>query len=105
MPSNPPGIELPGLNLPDNSLPSSSANPSVAESNRADPAGHAADSTRTAYENWVHEFRNALGNVTIAASAAKSELAAHPELQASALMRQIEDGCDRCLRLLRTMPR
>jgi len=53
----------------------------------------------------VHEFRNALGNITIAASAAKSELAEHQYPQASVLMRQIEEGCERCLSLLRTMPR
>ena len=58
-----------------------------------------------AYENWVHEFRNALGNITIAASAARHELTEHQSLQTPALMRQIENGCDRCLQLLRTMPR
>jgi len=57
------------------------------------------------YENWVHEFRNALGNITIAASAARHELAEHQSPQTQALMRQIENGCDRCLQLLRTMPR
>lgn len=57
-------------------------------------------------EDWIHEFRNALGNVTIAASAARCELSDDKPGQAAAmLMQQIEDGCDRCLRLLGTMPR
>ncbi len=57
-------------------------------------------------EDWIHEFRNALGNVTIAASAARCELTDDKSGQAAALfMQQIEVGCDRCLRLLGTMPR
>jgi len=60
----------------------------------------------TEREDWVHEFRNALGNVTIAASAARCELSDDKSGQSAALlMQQIEDGCDRCLRLLGTMPR
>jgi hypothetical protein len=81
-------------------MPSSSG-----ESNGTDLVGAPANQAPMAYEDWVHEFRNALGNITIAASAARSELAKHQSLQTSALMRQIEKGCDRCLRLLRTMPR
>ena len=64
-----------------------------------------AETSRTERDDWMHDFRNALGNITMAASAAKCELADQQSEQASALMRQIEEGCDRCLRLLRTMPR
>jgi len=80
---------------------------STLEAGRSEPVRVAqpAKPRRAELDDWMHDFRNALGNVTIAASAAKAELADHPSDQASALMRQIEEGCDRCLRLLRTMPR
>lgn len=87
-----------------NPVPTPAASAGV-ESDRVQLAAHAANKSRLAYDDWVHEFRNALGNITIAASAAKGELAELQSVQASALMRQIEEGCDRCLRLLRSMPR
>ena len=58
-----------------------------------------------ARDEWMHEFRNALGNVTIAASAARCELTDRRPVEAAALMLQIEEGCERCLGLLKTMPR
>jgi len=71
---------------------------------RSENADRSAHGTRTEHEIWLHEFRNALGNITIAASAVKGELAGHQQEQIRASMRHIEEGCDRCLRLLRTMP-
>ena len=105
MRSNPPGIAPAGTD--DSGHPAPSPSPASA---RAEPNGAALDApaiarSRREREDWIHEFRNALGNITIAASAAKGELAELQYPQASALMRQIEEGCDRCLNLLRTMPR
>ncbi len=59
---------------------------------------------RSERDHWSHEFRNALGNTTIAASAVRFEVRAGHYDQVDALMRQIEEGCERCLRLLGTMP-
>ena len=61
--------------------------------------------TGTELDHWVHEFRNALGNVLMAAGTARIELADNRPESASMLMRRVEEGCDRCLRLLETMPR
>jgi hypothetical protein len=103
MPSKLPGID-PSGNAEMNT-PMSSVVPSRSESMAAERIGVPASSLRTDRDDWTHEFRNALGNITIAASAAKGELADNQSQQVSALMRQIEEGCERCLRLLRTMPR
>ena len=56
------------------------------------------------YENWLHDFRNALGNTTIAASAARYALDDKSYDDVAISMRQVEEGCERCLRLLRTLP-
>lgn len=66
---------------------------------RTTPAAH------DAYQNWLHDFRNALGNTTIAASAARFALDDKSYADVAASMRHIEEGCERCLQLLRTMPR
>ncbi len=63
-----------------------------------------AQDSRSERDTWIHEFRNALGNITIAASAVKSELADHQNEQFAESIRHIEEGCERCLRLLRSMP-
>ncbi|HTA66516.1 MAG TPA: hypothetical protein VK753_13540 [Xanthomonadaceae bacterium] len=83
------------------SIPSPTTVSGRTESGRPEPSAR----QQAELDDWMHEFRNALGNVTIAASAASAEFADHPSQQASSLMRQIEEGCDRCLRLLKTMPR
>jgi hypothetical protein len=62
------------------------------------------EETRSARDNWIHDFRNALGNTTIAASAVRAEIDQRSYQQIDMLMRQIEEGCDRCLRLLSAMP-
>jgi hypothetical protein len=85
--------------------PTSSVVSSRADSKPAEQMGVPSERLRTERDDWMHEFRNALGNITIAASAAKGELADDQSQQASALMRQIEEGCERCLRLLSAMPR
>jgi hypothetical protein len=100
--------KLPGIVPTGNAemnTPVSSAVSSRAEFKPADRVGTPASSLQTDRDDWMHEFRNALGNITIAASAAKGELADNQSQQVSVLMRQIEEGCERCLRLLRTMPR
>ena len=71
---------------------------------RPDCSSAAIDAARASRDLWVHEFRNALGNTTIAAEAARSLLERHEE-HIDRLMRQIEEGCERCLQLLHTMPR
>jgi len=55
-------------------------------------------------EVWMHEFRNALGTILAAAGAANSLLMDHREIEVSIAIGHIEDGCNRCLRLFRTMP-
>ena len=55
-------------------------------------------------EIWMHEFRNALGTIMVAAGAASSLLTDRGEIEISIAMDRIEDGCNRCLRLLRSMP-
>ncbi len=72
---------------------------------RSDPADRPASISLTEREIWIHDFRNALGNITIATSAVRCELADHQYEQTSASIRLIEEGCERCLRLLHTMPR
>lgn len=55
-------------------------------------------------EEWIHDFRNALGNITIAASAASGQFSSQQDPLLRAMLVQIEEGCERCLKLLRTMP-
>ena len=55
-------------------------------------------------EVWLHEFRNALGTVMVAAGAAKCLITDLGEIEVSIAMGHIEEGCNRCLRLFRTMP-
>lgn len=59
---------------------------------------------RSERDHWLHEFRNALGNTTMAASAVRFEVHGGHYDQVDALMRQIEEGCERCLHLLGKMP-
>ena len=68
------------------------------------PANRPAALNPTERELWIHEFRNALGNITIATSAVRFELADHQYEHTPASIRLIEEGCERCLRLLHTMP-
>jgi hypothetical protein len=105
MSSKQPGITQAGNNEMSNPMPSPATGSGRIESNRAEHIGHPADGLRAERDDWMHEFRNALGNITIAASAAKGELADQQFQHAASLMRQIEEGCERCLRLLRSMPR
>jgi len=75
----------------------------VADSRRfASPGSVEAEHSES--EFWMHEFRNALGTVIVAAGAARSLLTDHGEIEVSNAMDRIEDGCNRCLRLFRTMP-
>jgi len=53
-------------------------------------------------DDWMHDFRNALGTILLGADAAKALFQRNAEI--SLAMGRIEDGCNRCLRLLRTMP-
>ena len=71
---------------------------------RSAPADRSASVSPTERELWIHEFRNALGNITIATSAVRFELADHQYEHTPASIRLIEEGCERCLRLLHTMP-
>ncbi len=76
--------------------------PDLRASHPIDPL---ADASRTERDHWIHDFRNALGNTTIAASAIRGVLEQQRYEQVEMLMRQIEEGCERCMRLLGTMPR
>ncbi len=82
-----------------------------APTQHSDPTLHEADSlsasdqSRAALDHWMHDFRNALGTATLAASAVRSEIEPCRNEQVDILMRQIEEGCERCMRLLNTMPR
>ncbi len=67
----------------------------------ASPIGEA----RAERDHWVHDFRNALGNTTIAASTVRGAIAERNYQEIDMLMKQIEEGCERCMRLLGTMPR
>jgi hypothetical protein len=64
----------------------------------------AVEPERSERDEWMHDFRNALGNILIAANAAKGLLTDQRSAEIAVAMGHIEDGCDRCLRLLRTMP-
>jgi len=69
---------------------------------RASPGS--AEAERSECEYWMHEFRNALGTIVVAAGAARSLLTDRGEIDVSIAMDRIEDSCNRCLRLFRTMP-
>jgi hypothetical protein len=56
-------------------------------------------------DRWTHDFRNALGNTIIAASAVRGVLQEQHYRQVDMLMHQIGESCERCMRLLETMPR
>ena len=62
------------------------------------------EAARSEGEFWMHEFRNALGTIIVAAGAARGLLTDRAEIEVSIAMERIEDGCNRCLRLFRTMP-
>jgi hypothetical protein len=70
----------------------------------ADAAPLPPDDEHMPRDQWIHDFRNALGNASIAASAARYEIAHGQSGQMDVLMQRIEEGCERCLQLLRTMP-
>lgn len=70
----------------------------------ADPAAGKIVIDREAHEEWMHAFRNALGSVTIAASTASRQAEDCPDPSLRELLARIENGCERCLELLRTMP-
>ncbi|HEY2346640.1 MAG TPA: hypothetical protein VGH80_12315 [Xanthomonadaceae bacterium] len=76
----------------------------IMQPNPLDQPSRVSAESRLAREEWMHDFRNALGNVTIAASAAASQLVEIPDPVLRAAMAEIEAGCQRCLKLLRTMP-
>jgi hypothetical protein len=59
---------------------------------------------RSELDEWVHDFRNALGTILVGADAANALLQVQRNVEISLAMGRIEDGCNRCLRLLRTMP-
>jgi hypothetical protein len=76
----------------------------IADARHSDAPLPAPESAACAREEWMHDFRNALGNILIAAGAAKGLLTDQRNAEIAIAMGHIEDGCDRCLRLLRTMP-
>lgn len=78
-------------------LQSSTTHPTGTE-----PEAELDESVHTERDTWIHEFRNALGNIMIGTSVVKSKLAEQRDTSAS--IRHIEEGCERCLRLLGTMP-
>lgn len=82
----------------------SHAERSVSGQQRSNRIALHGDDSRTEREHWVHDFRNALGNTTIAASTIRWMLNQQCDEQLDALIRKIEAGCERCLRLLATMP-
>jgi len=55
-------------------------------------------------EEWLHDFRNALATILAAADIARIQPRDHRNVEFSRAMGCIEDGCNRCLRLLHTMP-
>ena len=69
-----------------------------------DASIHPGEPERSERDEWVHDFRNALGNILIAANAASGLLKDQRNTDMAVAMGHIEEGCDRCLRLLRTMP-
>lgn len=75
----------------------------VADSPRFASSG-LAEAEHSEHEIWMHEFRNALGNIMAAASVARCLLTDRGEGGISTAVDRIEDGCNRCLRLFRTMP-
>ena len=75
----------------------------TADSRRSASSGPA-EAEHSEREIWMHEFRNALGNIMVAAGAAKSLITDPGEIEISIAMGHIEEGCNRCLRLFRTMP-
>jgi len=66
------------------------------------PAPSAAERTRR--DEWTHDFRNALGTVLVAAGVARSLLPYARNAEVTTALGRIDEGCNRCLGLLRTMP-
>jgi len=77
---------------------------SLHDPRRNEASAQTSEPPRSERDEWMHEFRNALGNILIAANAARGLLTDQRNADIETAMGHIEDGCERCLRLLRTMP-